>query len=227
MRRFMIPLVGAILAFLLLAGTLGVAARTFQPSDFQAPDFGRPAPSVSYTPTVVQIDEARAAVDYPVPIAGWLPAGTTLAGAFFPMPSWDAMYPNAPASARAELALRNRLRPIGLLYSGPSGGFTISRTSIGVGVPTVGSSFRPYGLDQVTGDRRAVDGFEYVVRRGVQASLLLGNPSFPSGAQTMITWRGPLSTAMLPGGLRMYDIQWTITGTLSEDDLLRVARSFG
>ncbi len=219
MKRVVVLIAAACLA-LALIGTVGAAGVVGK-----RPDFGPPGRDVPRSRGVVPLANAQAQVDYPVPAATWLPEGTQLVGAFFPVPSLEALYPDAPETSRGDLARRNRLRPLGLLYEGPGGSFTIVRSSITAGPPPPpGARGRPFGLEQVAGNRVATDGFEYVVRRG-EASLLPGDPRFPPVALTSLTWRSP-NTKPLPGGWQVQDLQWTISGTIPEEQLVQVARNF-
>jgi hypothetical protein len=217
MRRRLVLTLGLCLATLLI-GAVGVTAQAPQQHDFGAPNR-----QTNYKPTLTTVEQARAQVDYGIPAPGWLPPATTALGAFFPTPSWDVIYPNAPAGARAEFAARNRLRPVGLLYQSGGKSFAIVRSSISVGLPLPGHNPRPYGLDQVAGDRVVNGNFEYVVRRNVPGHVFPGDARFPQTNLTIITWQTP---GQLNRPHRLYDLKWTIIGDVPEDQLVQVARSF-
>lgn len=226
MRRSFVLALGACAGIALLS-VVGVAAQTAK-----RPDYGPPAQQVNYKPAIIPVDDARAQLDYQVPAASWLPEGARLVGAFFPMPPREVMYPNASAAALPELGMRNRVQGIGLLYEDSSGkAFTIVRSAISYGLlPSAmpgGIAPRPYGLEKRPGELQvADDGFEYVIRYDVQSTLVPGDESFPVTTFTQVTWQSPGRLGGAHSSYQLYDLQWTISGEMPEDELLKIARNF-
>ena len=182
-----------------------------------------PATEIAHEVVLIPLPEAQAQLDYTVPSPAWLPEGSVLLGAFFPLATSEQLYQGADARARAELQWQARVRPVGLAYSSPVGPFTVVRSSITVAINTpAGISAMPRGLDIATGERRNSDGFEYVLRAGVNGSLLPGHPSFPRIKFNTVTSRHVFPHR---GDKEILDMLWRVSGQLPEETLVRIARS--
>jgi hypothetical protein len=169
------------------------------------------------------LTEAQRQLDHTIPLPRWMPERSVLLGAFFPLASPVDDYPSADPQLRPHLLWQARMRPVGLAYQVDGVSLTILRSSITVAVSrTAASTTIARGLDLASGESARQDDFEYVVRRNARGTALMPGVSREATA-TIITWRYLAQTS---GERYVVDMLWSVSGTLSEETLVRIAREF-